>query len=83
MKTKIEGKEVFAELDGPRHGDGYGLTETKQTRERNEDYIKTHTIWIQVNEELCAKHNVKPEAYLAIRCQEEASKIRAKSRLTI
>jgi len=81
MRGKIEGEDYLIEIDGEHHG--YGLTESKQTQQRNDIYTDYGIRWIQIIESLCIFYNIKIEDYAVIRSHEKASKVRAIKRMIL
>ena len=59
--TTIYGFKVPLEHDGPQHGFFDDISESKQTRARNDDYMRAGVIPIIVNTEWL-KHNKIPQA---------------------
>lgn len=61
LKLRLYGTNIVLELDGPIHGFGDQVSESKQTRLRNQDYIINDIPFITINEEWCKFHGYKFE----------------------
>jgi len=64
LVVKIQGEKVPIELDGGTHGFGDDLTESQQTRYRNDDYVRAGYLPIIVNEEWLKVKNINQHVYL-------------------
>ena len=61
---KIKGETIPIELDGPIHGSGDDVSESEQTRNRNDDYIRSGYLPIIINEEWLKQSGIKLKDYL-------------------
>ncbi len=62
--TEIYGFKVPLEHDGPQHGFGDDVSESKQTRSRNDDYMRGGVIPIIVNTEWLKLQKIAQSTYL-------------------
>lgn len=62
--TTIYGFKVPLEHDGPQHGSGDDVSESKQTRARNDDYMVAGVIPIIVNTEWLKFNKIAQATYL-------------------
>lgn len=81
LKLRLYGTNIVLELDGAIHGFGDQVSESKQTRLRNQDYITNDIPFITINEEWCKYHGYKFEdvAHIGLFIIEQM--VRAKERL--
>lgn len=61
LKLRLYGTNIVLELDGAIHGLGDEVSESKQTRLRNQDYILNDIPFITINEEWCKFHGYRFE----------------------
>ncbi len=63
-KIKIDGYTFYVELDGPQHGFGDDVSESKQTRSRNDDYVRNGHFPIIVNEQWLKNQEIEQIHYV-------------------
>ena len=62
-KILIDGYTFYVEHDGPQHGFGDDVSESKQTRSRNDDYVRNGFLPIIVNEEWLKREKIDQKTY--------------------
>ena len=62
--VKIYGEKVPIELDGAVHGSGDEVSESKQTKYRNDDYVRAGFLPVIANEEWLKVNNIDQQTYM-------------------
>jgi len=62
--VKLYGEKVPIEIDGQVHGFGDELTESQQTKWRNDDYVRAGFLPVIVNTEWLKVKNINQEVYM-------------------
>ena len=64
LVVKIYGENVPIELDGAVHGSGDEVSESKQTKYRNDDYVRAGFLPVIANEEWLKVNNIDQQTYM-------------------
>ena len=64
LVVKIYGEKVPIELDGAVHGSGDEVSESKQTKYRNDDYVRAGFLPVIANEEWLKVNNIDQQTYM-------------------